>query len=122
MELLPKKPSTKGPAETFTGDVWFDVIARGEEPSRIRVNVVRFSPCARTAWHTHARRQTLHVTEGVGQGSSRSRARGMSARLPGEGRSQSGGRSYPWLTVTTTFPRARPSAMCWTAAAVSSSG
>jgi quercetin dioxygenase-like cupin family protein len=66
MELLPKKPSTKGPAETFTGDVWFDVVARGEEPSRIRVNVVRFSPCARTAWHTHAMGQTLHVTEGVG--------------------------------------------------------
>jgi hypothetical protein len=29
MELLPKQPSTKGPAQLFTGDVWFDVIARG---------------------------------------------------------------------------------------------
>jgi quercetin dioxygenase-like cupin family protein len=50
----------------FTGDVWFDVIAKGEEPSRMRVNMVRFAPGARTAWHCHAVGQTLHVTEGVG--------------------------------------------------------
>jgi hypothetical protein len=31
MELLTKQPTTKGPAEMFTGDVYFDVIARGEE-------------------------------------------------------------------------------------------
>ncbi|WP_336215892.1 (R)-mandelonitrile lyase [Nonomuraea sp. LPB2021202275-12-8] len=66
MEILSKQPSAKGPAETFTGDVWFDVIYRGEEPSRMRVNVVRFSPCARTAWHRHVMGQTLHVTEGIG--------------------------------------------------------
>ena len=29
MEILPKSPSTKGPAQMFTGDVWFDVIAKG---------------------------------------------------------------------------------------------
>ena len=58
--------STKGPAEMFTGDVYFDVIAKGEEPSRIRVNTVRFAPCARTAWHAHACGQTLHVTDGIG--------------------------------------------------------
>ena len=66
MEIVPKAASTKGPAEMFTGDVWFDVIARGEEPSRIRVNLVRFSPGAHTAWHCHAVGQTLHVTDGVG--------------------------------------------------------
>jgi quercetin dioxygenase-like cupin family protein len=27
---------------------------------------VRFTPCVRTAWHTHAVRQTRHVTDGVG--------------------------------------------------------
>lgn len=58
--------------ERFTGDVWLDVIARGEEPSRIRVNAVRFAPGARNAWHRHAVGQTLHVTEGIG----RVRARG----------------------------------------------
>jgi quercetin dioxygenase-like cupin family protein len=66
VEIQPKKPTTKGPAEMFTGDVWFDVLAQGEAPSRLRVNLVRFSPGARTAWHRHANGQTLHVTEGVG--------------------------------------------------------
>ena len=66
MEIQPKQPSTKGPAELFTGDVWFDVIAKGQEPSRMRVNMVRFAPRARTAWHAHAVGQTLHVTEGIG--------------------------------------------------------
>lgn len=71
MEVQPKQATTKGPAERFTGDVWFDVIARGEEPSRIRVNAVRFSPSARTAWHSHAVGQTLYVVEGVGRVQSR---------------------------------------------------
>jgi quercetin dioxygenase-like cupin family protein len=66
MEIQPKQPSMKGPAEIFTGDVWYDVIAKGEEPSRIRVNLVRFAPGARNAWHAHAVGQTLHVTEGRG--------------------------------------------------------
>lgn len=66
MNLKEKQPSAKGSAEMFTGDVWFDVIAKGEEPSRIRVNVVRFAPGARSAWHSHALGQTLYVTEGVG--------------------------------------------------------
>ena len=66
MDLQPKKPSAKGPAECFTGDVWLDQIAQGEEPSRVRVNAVHFTPGARTAWHSHARGQTLYVTEGKG--------------------------------------------------------
>jgi quercetin dioxygenase-like cupin family protein len=63
MELLPRQPTTKGPAEWFTGDVYFDVIARSQTA---RVNTVRFAPGARTAWHSHAQGQTLHVTDGVG--------------------------------------------------------
>jgi quercetin dioxygenase-like cupin family protein len=67
LEIQPKKPSVKGPAAMFTGDVWFDVIAAPQpQPSRMRVNSVHFAPCARTAWHSHAVGQTLHVTEGVG--------------------------------------------------------
>jgi hypothetical protein len=68
MEIKPKPPTAKGPAETFTGDVWMDAIVNGEEPSRIRVNLVRFTPGARSAWDSHALGQTLHVTEGVGPG------------------------------------------------------
>ena len=66
MELRPKQPSIKGPAELFTGDVYIDAIAFGEEPSRVRVNAVRFTPGARTAWHSHALGQTLFVTDGAG--------------------------------------------------------
>jgi quercetin dioxygenase-like cupin family protein len=66
MRVQPKKPSMKGPADWFTGDVWIDGIAQGEEPSRIRVNAVHFTPGARTAWHAHALGQTLYVTEGAG--------------------------------------------------------
>ena len=66
MEVLRKKPSSKGAAERFTGDVWVDMIPDDLEPSRFRVGLVRFSPSAHTAWHRHARGQTLYVTEGVG--------------------------------------------------------
>jgi quercetin dioxygenase-like cupin family protein len=66
MRRLRAEPTVKAPAETFTGEAWYDVIVRGEEPSRIRVNVVRFAPGARNAWHAHAVGQTVHVTEGVG--------------------------------------------------------
>ena len=66
MEIQPKLPSAKGGADMFTGDVWLDVIARGEEPSRVRVSVVRFAPGSRNAWHAHAVGQTLYVTDGKG--------------------------------------------------------
>jgi quercetin dioxygenase-like cupin family protein len=66
MEIKPKRPTAKGPAASFTGDVWMDVIYNGQDPSRARVNAVRFSPGARSAWHSHALGQTLFVTEGAG--------------------------------------------------------
>jgi quercetin dioxygenase-like cupin family protein len=66
MELLAKTPTVKAPAERFTGDVWVDMLAIGEAPSRLTAAAVHFAPCARTAWHRHALGQTLHVTEGIG--------------------------------------------------------
>jgi quercetin dioxygenase-like cupin family protein len=66
VEILPEQPTVAGSAEMFTGNVYVNVIVRGEEPSRVRVNTVRFAPGARTAWHAHALGQTLHVTDGVG--------------------------------------------------------
>lgn len=71
MEFLPKPPTRKGEGESFTGDVWIDVLARGEGSSRIRVSVVRFAPGARNAWHSHVNGQTLYVTEGLGRIQSR---------------------------------------------------
>lgn len=66
MNIELKQPTARGPAETFTGHVWVDPIAtRKPEPSRMVVSRVRFAPGARTAWHSHAVGQTLHVTDGV---------------------------------------------------------
>ncbi|HTW98810.1 MAG TPA: cupin domain-containing protein [Acidimicrobiales bacterium] len=66
MEQRPRQPTTKGPAEWFTGDVWIDPISHGEPPSQLNVGSVHFSPGARTAWHSHEGGQTLYVTEGRG--------------------------------------------------------
>jgi quercetin dioxygenase-like cupin family protein len=71
LEIRPERPSSKGPVERFSGEVWLDAIAQGEEPSRVRVNRVRFAPGARTAWHSHALGQTLHVLDGAGRAQSR---------------------------------------------------
>ncbi|NQX13387.1 cupin domain-containing protein [Microbacteriaceae bacterium VKM Ac-2855] len=66
MKVIPKAPTVKNPAAQFTGDVWLDVIAAPQEASqRMVVAAVRFTPGARTAWHSHARGQTLHITDGV---------------------------------------------------------
>jgi quercetin dioxygenase-like cupin family protein len=66
------RPTRAGSSDMFTGAVYIDEITTRNVPSRIRVNTVRFSPGARTAWHSHALGQTLRVTEGVG----RTQARG----------------------------------------------
>ncbi len=66
MEIQTKQATVKGPAETFTGDVWFNIVVRDRDYLRMRVNVVRFAPPARTAWHAHPGGQTLYVTEGCG--------------------------------------------------------
>jgi quercetin dioxygenase-like cupin family protein len=66
VKRLPRTGTTKGPPERFTGDVWIDMVAVAEEPARLRAGKVRFTPSARTAWHSHSFGQTLHVTEGVG--------------------------------------------------------
>ena len=66
MELIDKQPTIKGPDAWFTGAVFFNAIAKGDGDSRVRVNTVRFTPCARTAWHSHSVGQTLHVTDGIG--------------------------------------------------------
>jgi quercetin dioxygenase-like cupin family protein len=71
MQMLPKQPTTKGSADRFTGEVWIDIVATGDGPSPMRVNVVRFAPGARNAWHAHALGQTLHVTDGIGRIQSR---------------------------------------------------
>ncbi|MEZ0107443.1 quercetin dioxygenase-like cupin family protein [Catenulispora sp. EB89] len=65
MEILKRPATMKLPAEMFTGDAWADVIYRGDDPSRVRTNMVRFAPGARTAWHSHGLGQTLYIVEGI---------------------------------------------------------
>lgn len=65
MELVKQTDTSKAPAEWFTGDAWWDVLYAGQEPSRMRVNLVRFAPGARTNWHSHVLGQTLHIVSGI---------------------------------------------------------
>jgi len=58
--------TTKGPAEWFSGTVYLDAVATPSGTSRVSASSVHFTPGARTAWHTHPKGQTIHVTEGVG--------------------------------------------------------
>ena len=62
----PPIETRKGSDDMFTGDVYIDTVVHSVEPSLIRVNSVHFTPGARTAWHSHALGQYLHVAEGVG--------------------------------------------------------
>lgn len=66
MKISAKPPTVKGPTDTFTGDVWIDSITRGLPSSQLNVAAVRFSPGARSAWHSHDGGQTLYVTDGRG--------------------------------------------------------
>ena len=60
------QPSTKGPADWFTGPVRIDPLFEAPEPARALGASVTFEPGARTAWHTHPLGQTLIVMWGVG--------------------------------------------------------
>lgn len=60
------QPSTKGPADNFTGSVRITPLFEAREPSRMAGGSVTFEPSARTAWHTHPLGQTLIVTAGSG--------------------------------------------------------
>jgi len=60
------RPSGKGPAEYFTGNVRVDPLMQAPDPARVAGASVTFEPGARTAWHTHPLGQTLIVTSGRG--------------------------------------------------------
>jgi len=60
------QPSTRGPADWFTGTVRIDPLFQAPDPARVCGASVTFEPGARTAWHTHPLGQTLIVTAGSG--------------------------------------------------------
>jgi quercetin dioxygenase-like cupin family protein len=61
------QPSSKGPAENFTGSVRVDPLFPARGPARASAASVTFEPGARTAWHTHPAGQRLIVTTGLGR-------------------------------------------------------
>jgi quercetin dioxygenase-like cupin family protein len=60
------QPSSKAPAEHFTGSVRIEPLFNARAPSRTFGGRVTFEPGARTAWHRHPLGQTLIVTAGSG--------------------------------------------------------
>ena len=61
------QPSSKGPADWFTGTVRIDPLFQAHAPARTSGASVTFEPGARTAWHTHPLGQTLIVIGGCGR-------------------------------------------------------
>jgi len=64
------QPSSKGPADWFTGTVRIDPLFNATAPARTSCANVTFEPGARTAWHTHPLGQRLIVTAGCGRAQS----------------------------------------------------
>ena len=61
------QPSTKGPAEYFTGNVRVDPLFAANESAPYSGGYVTFEPGARSNWHTHPVGQRFIVTHGVGR-------------------------------------------------------
>jgi quercetin dioxygenase-like cupin family protein len=66
MNKNPTTTTVKTPAANFTGDVFMNPVFGGDGTSRLTVGLVRFTPGARTNWHSHANGQLLVCTDGVG--------------------------------------------------------
>jgi quercetin dioxygenase-like cupin family protein len=54
MEHIADTRTLKAPAERFTGDVYLNMFEAPAEPARLAVGLMRFTPGARTNWHSHA--------------------------------------------------------------------
>lgn len=65
MELRPITKTVKTPAANFTGDVYLNPVFSDDDAPLV-VGLVRFTPGARTNWHSHANGQLLVCTEVVG--------------------------------------------------------
>jgi quercetin dioxygenase-like cupin family protein len=66
VQRCPSPTTVKTPAANFTGDVYLDPVFGGDDISKLVVGLVRFTPGARTNWHSHANGQLLRCTDGTG--------------------------------------------------------
>lgn len=62
--IFPK--GEKGPAEWFTGNVYYIGLVGADSVHTTAVGNVYFEPGARSHWHTHPSGQILIVTDGIG--------------------------------------------------------
>ena len=75
------RPTRRGAAANFTGEVFQDEVLVGQTPSRMRATVVSFTPGARTGWHAHPVGQTLYCLTG-GAVSASAKVRGRRPSIP----------------------------------------
>ena len=66
MDKNPSTATVKTPSSNFTGDVWMNPVFAGDGTSRLTCGFVRFTPGARTNWHSHVNGQLLVCTDGIG--------------------------------------------------------
>ncbi|MEV0842076.1 cupin domain-containing protein [Actinocatenispora sera] len=66
MQKNPRAGTMRMAAASFTDEVWLDPVFDGDGSSRLTVVLVRFTPGARSNWHSHANGQLLVCTDGVG--------------------------------------------------------
>lgn len=67
IQRVGSQPSTRGPADYFTGVVRIDPLFQPKDGARAAATCVTFEPGARTAWHTHPLGQSIIVTAGAGR-------------------------------------------------------
>ena len=60
------RPENGGSPDFFTGEVVVKPLFDANDYRNTSAGQVTFSPCARSAWHTHPAGQTLIVTTGTG--------------------------------------------------------
>lgn len=66
MNKNPATDTVKTPAANFTGDVYLNPVFGGDGTSQLTCGLVRFTPGARTNWHSHSNGQLLVCTDGAG--------------------------------------------------------
>ena len=66
MDKNPGTATVKIPSSNFTGDAWMNPVFSGDGTSLLTCGFVRFTPGARTNWHSHVNGQLLVCTDGIG--------------------------------------------------------
>lgn len=66
LRLIQPQSTVRAPADRFTGAVYSTAIVDPQDGAQLIAGLARFTPGARTNWHSHALGQALYIVEGVG--------------------------------------------------------